>query len=60
MPMRDWRAIAKANGSSLSGKELDGVAQPLEALEEVFRPLTQNLTPDVEPALKMVAEADIE
>ncbi len=60
MTMRDWRAIAKASGSPLTGKELDSVVQPLEALEEIFRPMVQNLTPDVEPVLKMAAEADIE
>ena len=30
-------------------RELDRVAAPLAALEEAFRPLLQDLTPDLEP-----------
>jgi hypothetical protein len=55
--MRDWKAIAKAGGIALSGKELDGVAQPLESLEEIFRPLVKDLSPELEPVLEFYVEA---
>ena len=58
--MRDWKAIAKASGSTLTGKDLDAVALPLEALEETFRPLARNLPPDLEPAVEFRMEADVE
>jgi hypothetical protein len=58
--MRDWKSIAKASGSTLSGKELDGVAQPLEALEAIFSPLTKDLPPDLEPSIEFRVEADVE
>jgi hypothetical protein len=60
MVKRDWKAIAKASGIPLSGKELDGVAQPLESLEEAFRPLVKDLPPDLEPVLEMFVEVDFE
>jgi hypothetical protein len=47
--MTDWKAAAQAHGLDLSARELDRVAEPLAALEEVFRPLLQGLTPDLEP-----------
>jgi hypothetical protein len=60
MAMRDWKAIAKASGIVLPEKELDALAKPLQALEEVFRPLVKDLTPDQEPVLEMFVEADSE
>jgi hypothetical protein len=56
----DWRAIAKARGLSLAAKDLDKIAQPLEALEEVFEPLLRDLSPDLEPAFGFAVEADAE
>ena len=44
----------------LSGKDLESMAQPLESLEEVFRPLVKDLPPDLEPVLEMFVEADFE
>jgi hypothetical protein len=58
--MRDWTAIAKARGSTLTGKDLDGVVRPLEALEAVFSPLTKDLSPDLEPSIEFRVEADVE
>ena len=58
--MRDWKSIAKASGLNLSGQELDRAVAPLVALEEVFRPLTKNLPPDLEPVLEFRAEARFE
>ncbi len=60
MLKRDWKAIAKTSGIPLSGKELENVAQPLESLEEVFRPLVQDLPAELEPVLEMFVEADFE
>ena len=56
--MRDWVGIAKATGLDLSARELDRIAQPLAALEENFRPLVKDLTPDVEPAFEFHMEED--
>jgi hypothetical protein len=54
--MRDWRAIARAHGLEIAAGELDRIAQPLEALEEVFRPLIRELTPEMEPAFRLGLE----
>ena len=51
--MKNWAGIAKANGLTLSAGELDRLTGPLAALEETFRPLVQQLTPDVEPDLEL-------
>jgi len=51
--MKNWVAIAQAHGLNLSARELDRIAQPLDALEETFRPLMQQLTPDAEPDLEL-------
>ncbi len=56
--MTDWVTIAKAHGLDLSARELDRIAQPLAALEETFRPLISNLTPDIEPAFEFRMEED--
>jgi hypothetical protein len=58
--MRDWKALAKANGAPSSGKELDRITEPLEALEESLRRLTVDLSPDLEPATSFRVEADHE
>jgi hypothetical protein len=55
--MKDWKAIAKAGGSTLAGKDLDRLIQPLQTLEETFRPLTKDLSPDVEPSVEFRVEA---
>jgi hypothetical protein len=54
--MKDWRAIAQAYGLPLSEGELDRIAPPLNALEEVFRPLVSDLTPDLEPCVEFSVE----
>jgi hypothetical protein len=55
--MRDWKAIAKASGSTLSGKDLERLTQPLEALAETFERLAKDLPPDLEPCLEFRVEA---
>ena len=51
--MKNWASIAQANGLALSAGELDAIVGPLTALEETFRPLVQQLTPDLEPDLEL-------
>jgi hypothetical protein len=51
--MKNWAGIAQANGLTLSAGELDRVVGPLAALEETFRPLVKQLTPDLEPDLEL-------
>jgi len=58
--MRDWKAIAKATGSPLAGKDLDRLTQPLEALEKLFRPLANDLSPALEPSVEFRMEAGVE
>lgn len=49
MVVKDWRTIAKASGLDLPALDLDRIAQPLDSLEATFRPLVQDLDPEVEP-----------
>jgi hypothetical protein len=51
--MKNWSGIAQAHGLDLPSRELDRIAQPLAALEETFRPLVQQLTPDLEPDFEL-------
>jgi hypothetical protein len=52
--------MAEAAGLPLSARELDRIAAPLAALEETFRPLVQQLTPDLEPDLELHLPGDAE
>ena len=54
--MKDWKAIAEARELAIPAQEIDRVAAPLNGLEEIFRPLVRDLTPDVEPAFTLDAE----
>ena len=51
--MKNWAGIAQANGMALSAGELDRLVGSLAALEEIFRPLVKQLTPDLEPDLEL-------
>jgi len=51
--MKNWVAIAQAHGLPLTARELDRVVAPLNALEETFRPLLKQLSPDLEPDLEL-------
>ena len=51
--MKNWEAIAQAHGLDLSARDLERVAPPLAALEEIFRPLVKQLTPDMEPDVEL-------
>jgi hypothetical protein len=48
--MKDWKALANAGGFEIPPRDVDRVQGPLSALEEAFRPLVKDLTPDIEPA----------
>jgi len=41
----DWKALAQA-----AGLASERITQPLETIEAAFRPLTENLRPELEPA----------
>ena len=56
--MKDWRLLAKAAGCEIPARELELLAPPLNALEEVFRPLVQNLSPEMEPAAVFRADEE--
>jgi hypothetical protein len=56
--MKDWRAIAKAGCPGIPAEEMDRIAAALEALEETFRPLVNDLPPDLEPCLEVGAEEE--
>ncbi len=58
--MKDWNAIAQGNELPLAGKDLDRLIQPLAALEKIFRPLTKDLPPELEPSVEFQVEADLE
>ena len=51
--MKNWVAIAQGHGVNASASELDRIAQPLATLEETFRPLMKQLTPDMEPDFEL-------
>lgn len=52
---RDWAALAKANGLTVTGRELDRLVGGLQAVEDVFRPLAVALPPSQMPAVSFRA-----
>jgi hypothetical protein len=58
--MKDWKRIAEAHGLPLSARELDRIVPPLAALEETFRPLLAEVTPDLEPDIELHLTGDSE
>ncbi|HUB82873.1 MAG TPA: hypothetical protein VMB03_28940 [Bryobacteraceae bacterium] len=48
--MKDWPSIAKAAAPDIPAKEVSRYSQTLDSLEEIFRPLADSLTPEMEPA----------
>jgi len=56
--MRDWKAIAKARGIEIPAADLDRATNPLNEMEEIFRSLVPELTPDIEPAYALRLEDD--
>jgi hypothetical protein len=56
--MKDWALTAKAAGLDIPAKDISRMVQPLKDLEEVFRPLAQSLTPEMEPAVSFHADQE--
>jgi hypothetical protein len=56
--MKDWSLLAKAGGVEIPASDLARLAPTLNALEEAFRPLVKDLTPDVEPAGQFRADEE--
>ena len=54
--MKDWRLLAKAGGLDIPSAELERVIDPLTALEEAFRPLVKDLSPELEPVTVYLPE----
>ena len=48
--MKDWPSLAKAAGVDIPAQDISRYSQTLDNLEEVFRPLADTLTPEMEPA----------
>ncbi len=58
--MQDWAKLAVARGLPLTALELNRITAPLESLEQAFRPLMRQLTPDLEPDLELHLEGERE
>ena len=56
--MRDWKAIAKARRIGILAADLDRTTGPLDEMEEIFRSLIPDLTPDIEPAFDLRLESE--
>ena len=56
--MKDWTAIAKASAPDIPAKEAAKTTVPLNALDDVFRPLAKSLTPEMEPASTFRADQE--
>ncbi len=53
--MKDWKTLAQAGGSGIPEADLERIIEPLQALEDTFRPLVANLPPELEPATELRA-----
>ena len=53
--MTDWKALAAARCTDIPPDAAARIAPSLEALENAFRPLTEQLTPEIEPAVTFTA-----
>lgn len=58
--MTDWKALAQVRGLAIPAYDEDRTVAPLKALEETFRPLVRDLTPDMEPCTLFRADEDAE
>jgi hypothetical protein len=58
--VKDYRTIAAASGILASEPELERIATTLDKLEEAFRPLMRDLSPDLDPASGFSAEEEAE
>ena len=53
--MTDWKTLAAARCPDIPPDAAARIAPSLEALENAFRPLTEQLTPEIEPAVTFTA-----
>ena len=56
--MKDWKAIARAEGLEIPGRDIESIAPGLDALEAAFRPLANGLTWEISPAVALGATED--
>jgi hypothetical protein len=49
--MPDWKSIAQARALSIPPQDLDRLSKTLDGLEEVFRPLAEDLSSELEPSV---------
>jgi hypothetical protein len=56
--VKDWTLIAKAAELGIPAADMERVGKTLDSLEESFRPLVADLTPDLEPAVFFQAEEE--
>ena len=56
--MKDWKAIAQIVAPEIQPADLDRVINPLNTLEQTFRPLTGDLPADLEPAVVFQIEEE--
>jgi hypothetical protein len=58
--VKNWKAIAQANGFEIPEPDLDRIAPALDALELAFRPAVTQLPDDALPAVTFCAEEEAE
>jgi len=58
--MPDWSAIAKGRGIDIPPAEVERLSKPLDALEQVFRPLILDLTAELDPVTAFEPSEDAE
>lgn len=54
----DWKALAEAWRLEIPNADLERIAPRLDAVNEVFRPLAEDLRPDQEPATVFQADPE--
>lgn len=55
--MRDWKALANAQGVKIPAGDLDRMVAPLNEMDDIFRSLLPSLEPEIEPAFELRLEA---
>ena len=58
LPMTDWKQVAAAFAPDMPADAVERAAQPLEKLEQVFRPLLARIPLETEPAYVLLLPED--
>jgi len=58
--VKNWKAIAQANGFEIPESDWDRIAPALDALESVFRPAVEQLPDDALPIMTFHPEDEAE